>query len=190
MRRRSERPAVVLPQPLSPTSPRVSPGATAKEMSSTARTWATTREKTPFFTGKYFFRARTSIKGGIRSSHVDQANPGYRIPDTGKNRHPPPPPPSEGGALGAFPRGRRDGDPSSRDPGFGIRYSSSHHVAGHPVARTELPELRFDALALLDGDRAAGMELAARGEAERVGHRALDHVEALALLRGQRGPRL
>src|SRR6185295_11055644 len=130
MRRSSERPAVVLPQPLSPTSPRVSPGATAKEMSSTARTCATTREKTPFFTGKYFFRFRTSISGAVMSVH---------------------------------------------------------HVAGHPVARTQLPELGFDGLALLDGDRAARVELAARGEAQGVRHRARDDVEALALLRRERG---
>src|SRR5688572_24252523 len=100
MRRRSERPAVVFPQPLSPTSPSVSPGARENEMSSTARTWATTREKTPFLTGKYFFRFRTSIRGAM----------------------------------------------------------SAHHVAGHPVARTQLPELGFHALAPLDRQGAARVE--------------------------------
>src|SRR6516162_114544 len=131
MRRRSDRPAVVFPQPLSPTSPRVSPGASANEMSSTARTWATTWEKTPFFTGKYFFRFRTSISGAM----------------------------------------------------------SVHHVAGHPVARTQLPELGFDGLAALDGGGAARVELAALREAQRVRHGARDDVEALALLRRQRRTR-
>src|SRR5262245_56609521 len=133
MSRSSDRPAVVFPQPLSPTSPSVSPGASWNEMSSTARTWATTLEKTPFLTGKYFFRFRTSISG----------------------------PPM-----------------------------SVHHVAGHPVARTELPQLGFDGLAALDGHRAAGMELAARRKPERVGDGALDHVEALSLLGRERRPRL
>src|SRR5688500_17595299 len=115
MSRKSDRPAAVFPHPDSPTRPSVSPGASEQVMSSTARTCATTREKTPFLTGKYFFRCLTSISGAM----------------------------------------------------------SAHDVAGHPVARTQLPELGLDALALLDGHRAARMELAARGEAERVGHRAL-----------------
>src|SRR6185369_7101208 len=111
MSRSSVRPAVVLPQPLSPTSPSVSPGPTWNEMSSTARTCATTRDRTPFFTGKYFLGFRTSISGPVMSAV---------------------------------------------------------HVAGHEVARTQLPKLGFDALALLDRHRAARMELAARREAERV----------------------
>src|SRR2546426_5464002 len=79
MRRRSERPAVVFPQPLSPTSPSVSADATAKEMSSTARTWPTTREKTPFFTGKYFLRFRTSIKGGIKHQELGIKGRKYKV---------------------------------------------------------------------------------------------------------------
>src|SRR6185503_2966467 len=133
MSRRRERPAVVLPQPLSPTRPSVSPGASWNEMSSTARTWATTLERIPFFTGKYFFRFRTSINGPVMS--VD-------------------------------------------------------HITGHEVARTQLPELGFDGLAPLDGHRAARMEFASRGKAQRVGHGPLDHVEPFALLRGEGRPRL
>jgi len=46
---------------------------------------------------------------------------------------------------------------------------SRDHVAGHQLARTQLPELGFDGLAALDRLGAAGMELAARREAQRIG---------------------
>src|SRR6266511_467895 len=54
---------VVLPHPDSPTSPRVLPGSMEKEMSSTARTTATWREKIPRFTGKCLTRFLASRTG-------------------------------------------------------------------------------------------------------------------------------
>ena len=54
---------VVLPQPDSPTSPRVLPGSIENEMSSTARTTATWREKMPRFTGKCLTRFLASRTG-------------------------------------------------------------------------------------------------------------------------------
>ena len=45
--RRTVRPAVVLPQPLSPTSPRVAPALSEKLMPSTAITWPTVRGMMP-----------------------------------------------------------------------------------------------------------------------------------------------
>src|SRR5579875_1460079 len=56
-------PAVDLPQPDSPTSPRVSPAAMSKEMPSTARTWPTTCRKIPPRTGKCLTRPLTDNKG-------------------------------------------------------------------------------------------------------------------------------
>ena len=57
-------PVVVLPQPLSPTSPRVSPWLMVKETLSTAFTSATLRWKMiPDVTGKYIFRFFTSSSG-------------------------------------------------------------------------------------------------------------------------------
>src|SRR5688572_22997115 len=53
-------PVVDLPQPLSPTRPSVSPCAIEKLTSSTAWTWALTREKTPLRTGKCLVRFFTS----------------------------------------------------------------------------------------------------------------------------------
>ena len=55
-RRTMQRPRVDLPQPDSPTRPRVSPSATLTVTSSTACTRATSRERTPFRIGKYFLR--------------------------------------------------------------------------------------------------------------------------------------
>ena len=60
-----QRAVVVLPQPLSPTRPSVSPSASEKLTSSTARTWPTTRRSTPFLIEKYFFRLRTSRIGAL-----------------------------------------------------------------------------------------------------------------------------
>src|SRR3989454_1163785 len=56
-------PVVVLPHPDSPTSPSVLPGSMEKEMSSTARTTATWREKIPRFTGKCLTRFLASRTG-------------------------------------------------------------------------------------------------------------------------------
>src|SRR5437764_3900700 len=60
--RRMVRPTVVLPQPDSPTRPRVSPGLMAKLTSSTACTQATTRCSKPPRTGKYLTRFLTSTR--------------------------------------------------------------------------------------------------------------------------------
>ncbi len=57
------RPTVVLPQPLSPTSPRVSPLLTDRLTPSTAWTCPTTFPNTPFFTGKSLWRSSTTIRG-------------------------------------------------------------------------------------------------------------------------------
>src|ERR1051326_7011170 len=67
MSRRIERPAVVFPQPDSPTRPRVSPRLISKLMSSTALTYAVTRDSTPRRIGKYFLRLRTFSKGSPAS---------------------------------------------------------------------------------------------------------------------------
>src|SRR5437867_6052002 len=67
IRRRTVRPAVVLPQPDSPTRPNVSPLLISKLMSSTAFTWAATRARTPRRIGKYFLRFRTLRIGSAAS---------------------------------------------------------------------------------------------------------------------------
>src|SRR5215470_8989658 len=54
---------VVLPQPDSPTTPRVRPGSIENEMSSTARTTATSREIRPRLTGKCLTRFLASRTG-------------------------------------------------------------------------------------------------------------------------------
>src|SRR5262249_62000796 len=54
---------VALPHPDSPTRPRVLPASMEKEMSSTARTTATWREKIPRFTGKCLTRFLASRTG-------------------------------------------------------------------------------------------------------------------------------
>ena len=56
-------PAVDLPQPLSPTSPKVSPSAMSKEMPSTACTCPTARCNSPFLTGKCLTRPLTDSSG-------------------------------------------------------------------------------------------------------------------------------
>ena len=56
------RPSVVFPQPLSPTSPSVSPGSIAKLTPSTALTWAQTRLNNPCLTGKWTWRFLTSSR--------------------------------------------------------------------------------------------------------------------------------
>src|SRR5687767_10387469 len=68
------RPVVDLPQPDSPTSPRVSPGMTSNDTSSTAWTRATSRESSPPRIGKYFLRFRTLRSGSaMGSSSVEEA---------------------------------------------------------------------------------------------------------------------
>src|SRR3954452_7116144 len=58
------RPVVVLPHPDSPTRPSDPPLRRENETPSTAWTCATVRRTTPpDFTGKYFFRSRTSSRG-------------------------------------------------------------------------------------------------------------------------------
>src|SRR5690242_20738278 len=64
--RRMQRPDVVLPQPLSPTSPKVSPRRTVKSIPSTAFTSPTLRcVMIPSVTGKYICSPLTSSRGLI-----------------------------------------------------------------------------------------------------------------------------
>ena len=69
-RRRMTRPAVDLPQPLSPTRPRVSRGWIAKSSPSTARTAPTWRRRTPRMTGKCLVRFSTATRGRESSGRV------------------------------------------------------------------------------------------------------------------------
>src|SRR5512138_3881837 len=57
-----QRPIVVLPQPLSPTKPRVSPERTEKLTSSTARTFPTTWRVNPLRMGKCIFKFSTDSR--------------------------------------------------------------------------------------------------------------------------------
>ena len=66
IRRRIERPAVVFPQPLSPTRPSVSLRPSVNEMPSTAFTCATTLRSRPLRTGKCFLRSETFRSGSSR----------------------------------------------------------------------------------------------------------------------------
>ncbi len=59
-----QREVVVLPQPLSPTRPSVSPSLMKKLTSSTARTLPIVFRKNPFWIGKYLRRFLTSRSGG------------------------------------------------------------------------------------------------------------------------------
>src|SRR5580700_10623709 len=61
--RSTVRATVDLPHPLSPTSPKVSPGPIEKLTPSTARTWPKVRRMIPFLTGKCFLRSLTSSSG-------------------------------------------------------------------------------------------------------------------------------
>src|SRR5262245_54401272 len=58
-----QRPVVVLPQPLSPTSPRTSPRSTENETPSTAFTWPTVLESKPSLIGNRFFNPSTCSSG-------------------------------------------------------------------------------------------------------------------------------
>src|SRR2546423_14326399 len=62
IKRRMQRPVVDLPQPDSPTSPKVSPRRILKLTSSTALTVSLPAPNNPPPAGKYFFRLLTSIK--------------------------------------------------------------------------------------------------------------------------------
>src|SRR5579859_3486184 len=66
MRRRMRRPSVLLPEPDSPTRPKVSPGAMASETPSTARTSPWARAPKAFApSGKTLVRSRTSTSGTL-----------------------------------------------------------------------------------------------------------------------------
>src|SRR6266566_1024862 len=65
MRRRMQRPVVDLPQPDSPTSPKVSPASSSKLTSLTAYTCSTPREKTPPPMTKFFTRFFTRSSGSL-----------------------------------------------------------------------------------------------------------------------------
>src|SRR6185436_1299192 len=59
------RPSVDLPQPDSPTMPRVSPGLRSNEMPSTALTAPLAPASSPFPIGKWTFRSRTLSKASV-----------------------------------------------------------------------------------------------------------------------------
>src|SRR5262247_1206935 len=65
MARRIQRAVVVLPQPLSPTSPKVSPSCNVKLTPSTARTYPTVRRQKPLRIGKNFCSSLTSSNGRL-----------------------------------------------------------------------------------------------------------------------------
>ena len=65
--RKIDRPTVVLPEPLSPTNPSVSPCRILNETLSTARAWPLARPNMPVRMGKYTLRLLTSIKATIIS---------------------------------------------------------------------------------------------------------------------------
>src|SRR5258707_11440849 len=68
MSRRMQRPVVDLPQPDSPTSPRVSPASSSKLTPLTACTRSTSREKTPPLMTKFFTRFFTRNSGSVIAS--------------------------------------------------------------------------------------------------------------------------
>src|SRR3989442_432361 len=88
IKRRSKRPSVVLPQPLSPTRASVSPRRMYKSTPSTARTRAIVRRRTPPFTGKYFwipiaattrsFMARSGVGTGLSTVVQEAGDPTVR----------------------------------------------------------------------------------------------------------------
>src|SRR3989442_3806069 len=79
IKRSTLRPVVVFPQPLSPTRPSTSPSFTENDTPSTARTYPTVRDITPFLIGKYFFKFSTSSNGVgiIKHSRPVQKDPAY-----------------------------------------------------------------------------------------------------------------
>ena len=62
--RKMARPSVVLPEPLSPTTPSVSPLRTSRLMPSTALIWPTTLRMTPRLIGNQTFRSLVEITTG------------------------------------------------------------------------------------------------------------------------------
>ena len=108
----SSRPVVVLPQPDSPTIPKVSPAATLRSSPSTARTVPTERRRTPRRTGKCFSRPVTdssgsALTGGARSRR--STAPGARRGRGGRRRGGPRrrPSVSDGTWVAAQPAGAR-----------------------------------------------------------------------------------
>ena len=73
----TQRPRVVLPQPDSPTRPKVSPCSTLKLTPSTALTVCFLREKKPLLTEKCFFKPLTSKRGGVTCLGISVA-PSFR----------------------------------------------------------------------------------------------------------------
>src|SRR5688572_24623106 len=85
-------PSVVLPQPLSPTSPSTSPRYTSISTPSTAFTKPTVRRKTPAFTGKCAFtplrlRMTSSLAGDIDELLVAPAHDAMGRCHLGFGRH-------------------------------------------------------------------------------------------------------
>src|SRR5215469_1521847 len=83
------RPVVDLPQPLSPTSPKVSPRRTNRSTPSTALTLATVRPKIPPLMGKWTFKPLTSTRvvpvvSGVRTSCAIPFAPLVRV-ETGRH---------------------------------------------------------------------------------------------------------
>ena len=60
--------SVVLPDPLSPTTPSVRPSRTVTETPSTALMWPTTRRRMPRLTGNQTFRSSAAITGSAAPS--------------------------------------------------------------------------------------------------------------------------
>ena len=84
--RRMQRAVVVLPQPLSPTRDSVSPGRRSKLTSSTARTWPTSRRRSPRRIGKYFRRRRTSRRRPSAAVAASRRRPRSDPPTGGATR--------------------------------------------------------------------------------------------------------
>jgi hypothetical protein len=80
VRRKMTLPDVDLPQPDSPTTPRVSPSAIENVTSSTARIRFRVRRKTPPLTGKCFFRFRTCKSACPVSVLFDPFDPINNVP--------------------------------------------------------------------------------------------------------------
>ena len=62
------RPSVVLPEPLSPTTPTVWPARTVSETPSTALMWPTVRRSRPRWIGKWTLSASAAITAGALGS--------------------------------------------------------------------------------------------------------------------------
>src|SRR5215208_3088293 len=90
--RRIVRPAVVLPEPLSPTNPNVSPWRMCRLTPSTAFTVPAPRPSKPCLIGKYFLRFLTSSKtrrcSGIHSLRfIQEATGSVLIVELGDRGH-------------------------------------------------------------------------------------------------------